>query len=132
MTKYESQKEWVRNNKDKVKAAGYRYLENNPEKKLLKSSKANAKAKNLEHTITFGDIVIPTRGPYLGIELTTKVQQRNTASTLSIDRIDSDKGYIPGNVQVISSLANLMKSYATEAQLVTFSNNVLKLHANRI
>lgn len=39
----------------------------------------------------------------------------------SLDRIDSSKGYTKDNVQVISRLANLMKSNATPAEMRLFS-----------
>lgn len=121
-------REWGKKNSDKCRSYTYNYLERHPEKKLLKTSKYNAKKRELEHSITLEDIIIPETCPYLGIPLTTKVQQYNTASTISLDRIDSSKGYISGNVQVISRLANLMKSYATEEQLIIFAKNVLKIH----
>lgn len=119
---------WQRENPDKNKASTYKYLEKHPHKKLLKASKYNAKVRGLEHNIDESDIVIPSHCPYLNIELTSKVESCNHPTTISLDRIDSSKGYVKGNVQVISRLANLMKSYATKEQLITFSKNVLKLH----
>lgn len=124
----EYRKNWAKENKDKLAINSKKYQERYPEKKMLKASKQNAKARNLEHTITLEDIVIPEYCPYLGIKLTTKVESTNVASTVSLDRIDSSKGYISGNVQVISRLANQMKSNANKEQLITFAKNVLNLY----
>lgn len=43
--------------------------------------------------------------------------------------IDPTKGYIKGNVEVMSSLANTMKSKATPEQLLHFAQEILKRYA---
>ena len=93
----------------------------------LHMTKQNAKARNLEFTITIDDVPIPDKCPLTNIKL---VMGPNRWSKPSIDRIDSTKGYIPGNVWVISVLANTMKSIATKEQLLTFSKNVIKIFDN--
>jgi hypothetical protein len=64
--------------------------------------------------------------PYFGWPLTFSVGKERTLA--SIDRIDSKRGYTKANVRVISYLANLMKSYASEDELIAFAKGVLKEH----
>ena len=45
----------------------------------------------------------------------------------SLDKIDPSKGYVAGNLQVISKKANAMKSNATIEELKTFTKNISKL-----
>lgn len=71
------------------------------------------------------DVLLPKFCPFLEMEIsyTNKSPQPNLTS---IDRIIPNLGYVKGNVQVISMLANSMKSSATPEQLKTFSMNFLK------
>jgi hypothetical protein len=96
----------------------------NQEKYLLQNAKARAKKYKTILNITVEDIVVPTHCPYLGI----KLEPFTEWSSPSLDKIKPELGYVKGNVQVISNLANTMKSSATLEQLVTFAENVLKLH----
>lgn len=60
------------------------------------------------------DIVIPTHCPVFGWVLRAGGRHFNS---MSIDRVDSSKGYIPGNVKVISLRANQLKNNATIEEL---------------
>jgi hypothetical protein len=66
------------------------------------------------------DIVIPSVCPVFGTEFI-----RGSRFAPSVDRIDNSKGYIKGNIQVISKLANIMKNNATQEELEKFANWVL-------
>ena len=90
--------------------------ETNPSKFLLESSKARAKKKGLEHTITINDIVIPDVCPVLGIPLKIGIGLP-TENSPSIDRIDNQRGYTRENVIVISHRANTLKRNATIEEL---------------
>lgn len=91
-------------------------------------AKDNSQKHKREFDIEVEDIIIPTHCPYLGIELIFDVNHHNSPNYFSIDRIDSSKGYVKGNVQVISHLANSMKNKATKEEIITFSQNVLKMY----
>jgi len=97
----------------------------NPVRYLLRMAKTRAKKKGLEFTIEASDIVIPDVCPYFQVPLDATSTGYNPWFP-SIDRIDSSKGYIKGNVQVISTLANRMKWAATEDQLIAFAEGVLR------
>lgn len=91
-----------------------------PIKYILKSSKYNAKKSGTEHTITTEDIVIPDVCPVFHTPFI-----RGTPFALSIDRIDSSKGYVPGNIQIISRKANTMKNNATADELRMFADWII-------
>jgi len=99
-----------------------------PEYILWYRSKENAKKKGLEFNLDLEDITIPEKCPYLKVELKTEFNRRNLSDYYSIDRIDSSKGYVKGNVQVISRLANTMKNNATPEQLITFAKSILEMN----
>lgn len=103
------------------------YNQTHPAQRLYNSARARALRNKIEFTITQEDIVIPTHCPYLGVELTNIQLKGRQPSNLSLDRVDNTKGYVPGNIQVISDLANRMKQDATKEQLITFAKGVLNL-----
>ena len=84
---------------------------------MMINSRQSAKKRGLEHTITLDDIQIPTHCPVFGYPLSGGKGLRHHASP-SLDRIDTLKGYIPGNVWVISWRANNLKADATTDELI--------------
>jgi hypothetical protein len=64
----------------------------------------------------------PLSCPILDVPLDYK---KHTEYSPSIDRIDNSKGYIDGNIQVVSIKANRMKNSATESELIKFAQNVI-------
>ena len=103
-----------------------------PEYIIWYRAKDNSKKYKREFNIEVSDIIIPETCPYLGIKLSTDISQRDCPFYYSIDRIDSSKGYIKGNIQIISKLANTIKTNATIDELLVFSENVIRLHKSQI
>lgn len=105
------------------------YSKTKPEKRLLYAAKKRAKNKGLDFNLVESDILIPEYCPYLGIKLVVSRPRGDSRRDIaSLDRIDNTKGYIQGNVEVISWLANTMKSNATIENLVSFAKEILKRH----
>lgn len=65
-----------------------------------------------EWSINFEDLVFPTHCPILGIKLDYFAPERQENS-ISFDRLDPAKGYIKGNVIVVSWRASRIKSDGT-------------------
>ena len=105
----------------------YKLKAERPGKVLFDTARKRARANGAEFSITVDDVVVPEFCPLLGIKLAPGDGVAGPCSP-SLDRIDSDKGYIPGNVWVLSHKANRMKQNATVAELVTFAEAVLRIH----
>ena len=88
---------------------------------LYKNIKSRCKRINREFSIDLEDIIIPEKCPVFGFEL--KREDRQTwMCAPSVDRIDSSKGYIKGNVTVVSRRANILKKDATLEELEQLFN----------
>lgn len=88
-------------------------------KALLWRAKQRAKRDGTPCTITVADIVVPDVCPILGIPLFATIGRKGgTPNSPSLDRIYPALGYVPGNVQVVSSRANTIKGTATPEELV--------------
>jgi len=89
---------------------------NTIEANMLDRSKSRAKRKGFEHNIDIDDIIVPAVCPLLNIPLFQGIDNVCPNSP-TLDRIDSNKGYVKGNVWVISYKANTIKSNATVEEL---------------
>jgi hypothetical protein len=133
-------KEYYANNREKVLAASIKWKRLNPDKareiktrcydkektkdyrgEMFKAAKMRAKRDGRLFEITRDDIVKVDVCPILGIKLEPSKGKGPSDSSPTLDRIDDTKGYIKGNVQVVSYLANRMKSNATPDQLLMFA-----------
>lgn len=88
----------------------------------LSNAKSRAKAHNLPFDITAQDIkdIWPKDNicPALGIPFTFGGKEDKNYSTPSLDRIIPSKGYVKGNIQIVSALANHIMSNATPDQVI--------------
>ena len=108
-----AQKKYAQENREKVRAAVRKWAKANPEAKMLAMAKSRAKKRGLAFDLTREDIIIPAVCPVLGIAITGA----DVDHVPSIDRIDNAKGYVRGNIVVVSYRANRLKNDATPEEL---------------
>ncbi len=86
---------------------------------MLRSARARARQRGIEFSITRDDVPCPTHCPVLGMELIYGGSGRlgGMPASASLDRVDNTKGYVPGNVAIISDRANRLKGNATADEL---------------
>jgi len=96
---------------------------------MLRAAKNRANKENIPFNLDVSDITIPDRCPILNIKLVQNSgKPGGKGDSPSLDKIDPTLGYVKGNVQVISHLANMMKSSATKEQLKLFADWVQKTY----
>lgn len=102
----------------------------NPTKYIWNRARQRAKKTGIPFTIEPSDIVIPERCPYLGFRLFCVGGEGYLKNGASLDRKNNALGYIPGNVQVISNMANTMKQDASIEMLRRFAKGILEVHGH--
>lgn len=86
-------------------------FQNDPQHYLWYVARTRSRQNGADFNIVKEDILIPEKCPILGLTLTKG--DGYLPNSMSLDRVDNTKGYIPGNIRVISRKANLMKSNLT-------------------
>ena len=82
----------------------------------LNELRRNARKRGQEFSVTKEDFIpLPTHCPILGVEL--DYSGAGTWNAVSIDRTDCKKGYVPGNVVIMSRRANTLKNDASPEEL---------------
>jgi len=90
---------------------------------LYQAAKTRAKRDRLPFSITIHDIVIPDTCPLLGIPLIRNRGNGPGPNSPSLDKINPALGYVKGNIQIISFMANSMKQNATLEQMEMLVKN---------
>jgi hypothetical protein len=128
----EYQRRWAKEHSDKIRCYGRRQRENHyetrraleqqasrvarlrhPLRVLLSTAKTRAKRRGLVFDLKETDFLyLPLFCPVFGIRLRYH-NHKQAPDSASIDRINSDLGYVRGNVQIISWRANQLKSDGT-------------------
>jgi hypothetical protein len=103
--------------------ASHEEVSNNPEtlRRLMRritSKRHAARQRGVEFSLTVSDIYpLPERCPVLDIPLNYDNTNGPADNALSIDRIDPNRGYVSGNVVLVSQRVNRIKNDATVDEL---------------
>ena len=111
-------------------------------KDILAGVRKSAKKRKLTFKLKVEDMkpLITKRCPILNIKYElnkkdlswgSKKGQNNWANSISVDRIDNTKGYIPGNIILVSALANAIKNQATPDQILNVGKYYKKLYKEK-
>ena len=124
-------REWRKANPEKARAIDQRYRsgrkarglpdlktsnrvalrKRNPSAALLQGVKAKAKRLGLPFDIDIGDLIVPEFCPVLGVRIILEPFRHEHGP--SVDRVIPSRGYVKGNVVVMSMRAHRMKSDAS-------------------
>lgn len=107
---------YYQEHKEEVLKKSHKRRKANIAKEILRSARQRAKKKGLEFNIDESDIIVPKKCPVLDIPL-IRGNGKPTKNSPSIDRINSKKGYIKGNIIIVSYLANTIKTNATVEEI---------------
>lgn len=89
------------------------------ERRILAGARHRAKKANLPFNLELSDISIPDYCPVLDIKLNREqgVGKNHWNDSPSIDKIVPEKGYVKGNILIISWRANRLKQNATISEM---------------
>lgn len=96
-----------------------------PRIRILQLAKTRAKKKGIEYNLVKEDLIIPEVSPVLGIPIIIGTKG-NYEQSPSLDKIDNSKGYVVGNIQVISKKANSMKNSGTPEELKALAKWIIE------
>lgn len=107
-------KKWAEDNPERYKESQAKWKQDII-KVILGRVKNRAKKRNLEFNLDERDIFIPETCPVFGTPLI--FNHENNDYWPAVDRLDNSRGYVKGNVNVMSYRANRIKSDASLEEL---------------
>lgn len=125
---------WRKQNPDKARKIDKKQnekLKDVPWVRCLYGIRQSAKRRGIEFSLSkeYLKSIWTDVCPILGIKMTIN-EGKAQYNSYSLDRIDSNKGYVEGNVMVISYRANVIKSMGTAEEHLKIANFLDSLHTS--
>lgn len=98
---------------------------------MLSAARTRSKKFKVPFDLFADEIIIPDKCPVLGIPLVFGTGLgKHTDNSPSLDRVVPEKGYVRGNVRVVSFRANALRSNATVEELEAVLRDAYSLRNN--
>ena len=103
----------------------------------LKGTRRRSKEKNIYNDLTLDYLMYlwekqDGKCALTGMQMTYKFYEGRVNTNLSVDRIDSTKGYSKDNVQLVCMAANQMKNDLSMEEFINMCESVLALEREKI
>jgi hypothetical protein len=129
----ENVKKYRDENREVIREKGREYYRRKHKNRLLNAARSRAKRSGLAFDITEDDFDMVDQCPLLNIPLFIGEGRKSVKpNSPSMDRIDSTKGYVKGNVWIISYKANTMKSNSTLEEFLLLAANWQRIHKEQL
>lgn len=103
----------------------------------LKGTRRRSKEKNIYNDLTFDYLMYlwekqAGKCALTGMQMTYKFYEGRVNTNLSVDRIDSTKGYSKDNVQLVCMAANQMKNDLSMEEFMNMCESVLAMEREKV
>jgi|SRR5579859_6967802 len=107
------------------------YRIRNPKSAILCRLRNNARVRGIDFRLNVADIPdTPEFCPvFPWIKLDYQVGDGRSDGSPSVDRINNNIGYVPGNIRIVSDRANYVKGDATDEELIALGKDALSRKA---
>jgi hypothetical protein len=120
--------DYIRDHSARLKVCKIKARERHPERNLVDRARQRAKRYDLPFNLDISDVTIPEKCPILGIKLFPS-KGGSSDNSPSLDKIVNERGYVKGNVRVISNRANTLKNNATAEELQLILDDIRRISA---
>jgi len=131
----ERMRSWKARNPEKNLESSRKWQKATPERTLLTQCKCNARQRSLPFDLTLDLLKSMLKGmtcAATGLPLTFEREPgekyRRSPWFPSIDRIDNSLGYVPGNIRIVCSLYNFMRSNHADEDVLTVARALVARH----
>jgi len=132
-----NKRRWYADNQKELRIRARDYVQQSPERFLIdlarrtRHTAQKRKKEKAEYNIEHKDLqeIYDSKNGLCNITGLKMKHEYGSLYSISVDRIDSDKGYIKGNVQLVCKGANFLKNKHTQEETLKFLDDYFEARA---